>query len=337
MTERTRFTEHLETMRLIRYALAIFKFRKNLSGFKDLSAYLAALIFYKIAIKRWIHKELTTFRNKVMHDGPKTVTEDEIEAALRAICHIANLNYEQEMNNVDFEDILSFGERGISYEEIVKLKRYPIHIVDSDFDEFYNLYKKARALAYQLQEEIGPSIGLILEEISEFVPTTGGIWLPWVTRKVPPRRAHMSRATLGVTFTPTNIRIGLDFGSRAHQFKMKYYELLVKRKLNEELRRLRLSDKGYAFYDTFWYYNIRNPRPIEWYFKGEAIQNMREIRSALEEVKILNGKPMTSNKLLIGKIIYRDSQEFPKALETLFKEVCDTFNEMHPILTKIES
>ena len=150
-------------MRIIRYALAIFKFRKDLSGFKDLSAYLSALIFYKVALKRWIHEGLTTFRNKVMHDGPRTVTENEIEAALRAICYLANLNYEQEMKNVDFEDILSFGETEISDEKIVRLKRHPIRIVDSDFDEFHNLYRKTRVLAYQLQEEIGPSHGPILE------------------------------------------------------------------------------------------------------------------------------------------------------------------------------
>ena len=356
-----------DTLNTIRYALAAYKFRNYLSGFTELSAYLTGLCFERIIIQtgrkfpeldekvrrgRYLRVEEViiflrnhgqigreeegilrgcwNFRGDIMH-GVSGMSKDEIakgtKKVLRKICSMVKIGFEEQLESMEFEDILRFGERK---RQVARFRK----IVASDFCEFNRLYDKCFAFQQELHRTL--SLRLLSEEISEFVPNTGGIWLPWVTRKIPPRRAHVHRVTLGVTFTPNNIRIGLDFGSRAHKFKKKYYELLSERELDEELQRLQRENKPYSFYDTFWYYNIRNIRPIEWYFKADD-KSIQEIKSALEEVKLLNVKPMTANRLLVGRIVSRESKEFPRVLEKLFEVVSSAFNEIYPIITKIES
>lgn len=263
------------------------------------------------------------------------------------------------------------------------MRHHSVQIVDLDFDKLDKLYKKACVLAHQLRNEIRRSMGLILEEISEFAPTTAAILLPWVTKKILPYRAHEYRAFLGVTFTPSNIRIGLDFGSRAHLYKEKYYKLLLKRELEEEVKSLYELDKQYllseayntkepfssyrryCFYDTFWYYHIRNLREVSWY--GESYETWTstrlgkirdvgkalfpyflplfkpspfiksEIERALKELQQQTGKSMTGHRLLVGRVIKRDSEEFPKVLRNISNEITNTFREIYPILAKIEA
>jgi len=364
------FEAHEETKSIIEYSIAVFKWKERLSGFEELAAYLSGLCFTKVITqtgrkfeellrrhelgkdlevdecinflrrKRQIDPDLerelralNSIRNRIMHIGAKSVDARDVERILRKTCGLVDICYEEELEKKDFEDVLAFGDR------VEPLKPFE-KIVASDFDDFSRLYDKCYGLKAKIQEELVNSgeVGLLPEDISEFVPTTGGIWLPWVTQKTPPKRAHIHRATVGITFTPNNIRIGLDFGSRAHRFKIKYYKLLLGRKLEEEIRQLWLSDKGYGFYDTFWYYNVRNQRSLEWYLK--KTENMQIIRNTLKKVEMLNGKPMTSHELLVGKIIdarNRESKGFHKTLEILVKEVCNAFNEIHPILTNIES
>ena len=363
------FEANEETRSIIDYSIAVFKWKERLSGFEELAAYLAGLCFTKVIVqtgrkfeellrKHELGKDLEVdecinflsrkqqidsdlerelrilnrIRNRIMHVGAKSVNVKDVERVLRKTCSLVDICYEEELEKKDFEDVLAFGDR------VEPLKPFE-KIVASDFDDFSGLYDKCHGLKVKIQEELVNSgeLGLLPEEISEFVPTTGGIWLPWVTQKTPPERAHIHRATLGVTFTPNNIRMGLDFGSRAHRFKLKYYKLLLGRILEEDIRRLWLSDKRYCFYDTFWYYNIRNRRSLEWYLRDTEMQR---IRDALKKVEMLNGKPMTSHELLVGKIIdarNRESKGFHKTLEILVKEVCNVFNDIRPILTNIES
>ena len=343
-----------ETLNMIHFALAVFKFRQYLRGFKDLSAYLAGLSFEKVivksarkpgigeCIKHLLDKNLVSketasllrrckyFRNNVMHGGARFVSTEQIDKVLQTVCDLVGLDYKSELRNTDFEEILMFG----GGEESIKAKEPLRTISDSDFDSFIRLYEKCDSLRSKLQQDLS-SIGLIAEEMSEFVPTSGSIWLPWVTKKIG-RRSHMRRATLGVTFTPHNIRIGLDFGSRAFDAKKRYYSLLQSGELNHDL--MKLGDE-YKFYDTFWYYNIRNEHPIHLLLKAGKFQKLRDkIKNALEETRKAesSNEPMTENKLLVGKIYQRKSSEFAEILCRLPQEISNTFREMLEIVNTIE-
>lgn len=356
-----------DILNMIKYALAVYKFRNYLSGFGHLSAYLVGLCFERIIVltgtkfselnektkrgkdlmvpevirflkrhgqinseEERVLRNCWNFRSRVMHKG-SNMRGDELtrqtKRVLRKICTMVEMNFEEHLANIEFENILKFGER--------ELKKGPFKMItDSDFDEFMSLYAKCSALQMEIDRNL--DLPLHPEELSEFVPTTGGIWLPWVTHRIPTKRAHISRATLGLTFTPSNVRIGLDFGSKAHFFKKQYYRLLLERKLGVELRKLESSNREYSFFDTVWYYHIRRPQPIEWYFDPNKKHAwIKRIKAA--QIKILNQKPMTGNDLLIGKIVGRDSEEFPRLLERLPEEAINIFHEIYPILAKIES
>lgn len=343
-----------ETLNMIHFALAVFKFRHYLKGFKDLSAYLASLSFEKVVVKKarkfgigkcidhllekgLIDKEMADllrkckyFRNDVMHGGARLVSTKQIENVLQTICNLVGLDYHSELQAKDFEEILMFG----GGEELIETKELLQPILDSDFDSFIRLYEKCRSLRSKLQQDL-KSIGLIAEEMSEFVPTSGSIWLPWVTEKIG-RRSHMRKTTLGVTFTPHNIRIGLDFGSRAFNPKKRYYSLLYNGALTNDL--MKLGDE-YQFYDTFWYYNIRNKHPLRFLLEPATFRTLKnKIKDALEETRKAESlnEPMTENKFLIGKIYQRGSSEFAKILHKLPQEISNIFHEMLGIINKIE-
>jgi len=265
-------------------------------------------------------------------------------------------------------------------------------ITKYDFDTFDRLYKKAHKLALEIQGNVEEELGLTLADISEFVPSSGAIWLRWAKGKDSSERVHTRKALLGVTFTPCDIRMGLDFGSNAHQPKRKYYELLLERKLEEEIRALYELDRqyfrsktasvtvssasrlkkpptsrtrpGYCFYDTFWHYHIRNLREVSWYGESSTgwmlsrtgmIRDVEEalfpyflpyhepcpllawvIEKALKELQQQGEKPMTGHKLLVGRVIKRGSEEFPKMLGNISNEIVNTFRELSPILARIE-
>lgn len=351
-----------ETINMIRYALSVFKHREYLSGFSELSAYLASLSFERIILqtgnrfgldkefgvfryevtdvinflkkKQLINEDeykklvfCRDFRNKVMHKGATTTEIQEIKKILKTLCEMTGLVLEEELEKREFEDILSFGKRPI-------VKREFSVIQDSDFDDFVKLYEKALALHFNLERPLS-LLGLKPEEVSEFVPNSGGIWLPWVLGESG-SRSHIRRATLGITFTPNSIRVGIDFGSKAYKAKQQYYSLILENKIDEVLSKL--AESNYLFYDTYWYYHVRNLRAIQTYFNS-PLEIKHQLRIALEEVKesLNRSKSMTGHKFLIGKFFQRSTIEFAKVIESLPKTISDIFSDLQPLLEKIEN
>ena len=352
-----------ETRNMITYAVSVYKFRNHLSGFGDLSAYLTALSFEKIIrqtgrklnleseLKFWEEitskkvmeflrngdlvsereyedlKKCRDFRNKIMHEGLHCVTIEETKEALQKVCEMAEISFEKQLERREFEDILSFGERKIKPKSYKKIR-------ESDFDEFISLYDKCVSLQQELEKNLG-SLSLVAEEISEFVPTSGGIWLPWVLEHAG-SRSHMKRITLGITFTPSSIRIGLDFGSKAYDPKKQYYKLLMEGKFDPLLSRL---PQGYSLYETYWYYHVRGVTNLRQYVQPADSPLFRhQIKEAYKEIgdKILRREKMTGHKFLIGKIINRTGTEFEEVLLNLEDIVCKTFEHLVPILKMVE-
>ena len=352
-----------EITKMIRYALAIFKYRDYLSGFGELSAYLTSLSFERVIlqtgakfgldkkmgmfryeindvihflknkgqISEYEHRKLLfcrDFRNRVMHRGISTTEMQDVKKVLKTICEMIGLVFDEELEKREFEDVLAFGKRPIVKHEFSTIK-------DSDFDEFSSLYKKSLSLHSRLEKPLS-KLNLKPEEVSEFVPTSGGIWLPWVLKEAG-GRSHIKRASLGVTFTPSNIRIGIDFGKKAYRAKQQYYNLLLENKLDEMLSELASAD--YLFYDTYWYYHIRNLREIGTYFGLSREEAKHQLKIALEEVyeSLKNGKLMTGNKFLIGKIFSRGTEEFTSIIEKLPETITAIFGDLRPLLMKIEN
>jgi len=78
-----------------------------------------------------------------------------------------------------------------------------------------------------------------------------------VIPETPENRALVDRASVGVAFTPVDIRIGLDFGSQAHKCRSRYYEMLMNGELLNELESLNRKDRGTASATLFGNYQIR--------------------------------------------------------------------------------
>ncbi|MHA1711100.1 MAG: hypothetical protein ACTSUS_03390, partial [Candidatus Freyarchaeota archaeon] len=75
------------------------------------------------------------------------------------------------------------------------------------------------------------------------------------------------------------------------------------------------------------------------YFGLSREEAKHQLKIALEEVyeSLKNGKLMTRNKFLIGKIFSRGTEEFTSIIEKLPETIKAIFGDLRPLLMKIEN
>ena len=168
-------------------------------------------------------------------------------------------------------------------------------LVESDFDNLDKLYKKCPSLQLEIEKRLTTS--LRGAQISGFTPNTGGIWLPFVTPETNGNKAHINGASVGVAFTPVDIRIGLNFGSQAHKCRIKYYEMLLNGELMNEFESLNRKDTGYCLCDTFWHYHIRNLQSLQWCLTLYSSTKIT-IEKAIEETRTARRNPLDGKQVL---------------------------------------
>jgi hypothetical protein len=351
-----------ETIGMIRYILALQRFKEYSVGPQGINEYLCAVSFNRVLIQTGLKfpkfqkenprdirvNEVIGFLEQKRHINPATSqklrgymdfhdslmnTSSQIDPRkanpkaqeiLRFLCFEAGLNQDDELKNRTFEEIATLTTRqSQNYEKLA----------DSDFDNFDKLYEKCPALQLEIQKKLTTS--LRGAQISGFTPNTGGIWLPFVTTETSGNRALIDSASVGVTFTPVDIRIGLSFGSQAHNYRIRYYEMLLKGELMSDFEALNRKDTGYCLCDTFWNYHIRNIQSLQWCLTlyGSTII---DIERAIEETKQLEGTSLTANKYLICKVIKRRPEDFAYLLIGIVDEISKTLNELYPIIERIE-
>ena len=353
-----------DTMGMIRYVLALQQYKEYLVGPQNLYEYLCAVSFNRVLIQTGLKfpkfqkdnpsevrayevirfleqkshvsstkaqklREYMDFHDSLMQTSSQTAPRKANPVAkeiLRFLCDEAGLNQDEELKNRTFEDIATLGTRQSSPNENYE------KLVESDFDNFDKLYEKCSALQLEIEKRLSPT--LRFAQISGFTPNTGGIWLPFVMRETNDTIAHINGPSVGVTFTPMDIRVGLNFGSQAHKHRIKYYEMLLNGELINEFESLNRKDTGYCLCDTFWHYHIRNLQSLQWCLTLYS-STKTTIESAIEETKQLEGTPLTANKYLIGKVIKRRPEDFSYVINGVVDEISKTLNELYPTIERI--
>lgn len=206
-------------------------------------------------------------------------------------------------------------------------------IEESDFDNLDRLYTKCPFI--QREIEAGLSVPLKSARISSFCPNTGGILLSFVAADASDRKAHLERASIGVSFSPVAVRVGLNFGVEAHWYRAKYYELLLNGTLAGELESLSGKPAGYCLCDTFWHYHIRNVQSLQWALTLYGSTKLA-LENAIAETQQLERTPLTGHKYLVSKVIPRRPEDFAYLLKGLVAEVSKDLNELYPILALID-
>jgi hypothetical protein len=353
-----------DTMGMIRYVLALQQYQEYLVGPQNLYEYLCAVSFNRVLIQTGLKfpkfqkdnpsdlrayevirfleqkshvsstkaqklREYMDFHDSLMQTNAQTAARKANPVAkeiLRFLCDEAGLNQDEELKKRTFEDIATLGTKQSPPNENYE------KLVESDFDNLDKLYEKCSALQLEIEKRLSPT--LRFAQISGFTPNTGGIWLPFVVREKNDSLAHINGPSVGVTFTPMDIRVGLNFGSQAHKYRIKYYEMLLNGELINEFESLNRKDTGYCLCDTFWHYHIRNLQSLQWcltlYSSTKTI-----IESAIEETKQLDGTPLTANKYLIGKVIKRRPEDFSYVINGVVDEISKTLNELYPTIERI--
>jgi hypothetical protein len=354
-----------DTIGMIRYILALQRFKEYSIGPQDLYQNLCAVSFNRVLIQTGLkfpkfqnenpsdirmyevirfleqkshinqttaHKlrEYADFYASLMNTSSQTGFKKSYPKAqeiLRFLCTEAGVNQDEELKNRIFEDIATLRTKPpLLNEKYEKL-------VESDFDNLDKLYEKCPALQLEIEKKLTTPLRGV--QISGFTPNTGGILLPFVTLKTPDNRAQVDRASVLVAFTPVDIRVGLNFGSQAHKYRIRYYEMLLNGELMNEVEFLNRRDTGYCFCDTFWHYHIRNLQSLQWCLTLYNSTKMA-LERAIEETRQLEGTPLTANKYLISKVIKRRPEDFAYVINGIVDEISKTLNELYPIIERID-
>jgi hypothetical protein len=353
-----------DTMGMIRYILALQRFKEYSVGPQGLEEYLCAVSFNRVLIQTGLKfskfqkespgdmrvyevirfleqksqispttakklREFVDFHDLLMQSSCQTAPKKanpKAQEIFRFLCTEAGVDQDEELKNRTFEDIATLGtRRSPANEKCEKL-------FESDFDNLNKLYEKCPALQLEIEKRLTTS--LRGAQISGFTPNTGGIWVPFVTLETRDNRAHVDKASVGVAFTPIDIRIGLNFGSQAHKYRIRYYEMLLNGELMNEFESLNQKDAGYCLCDTFWHYHIRNLQPLQWCLTLYSNTKVT-IERAIEETRQLEGIPLTANKYLISKVIKRRPEDFAYVISGIVHEISKTLNELYPTIELI--
>lgn len=353
------------TVSMIRYILALQRFKEYLAGPQGIDEFLCALSLNRVLIQTGLKfpkfqkenpsnvrvyevirfleqkshinpttakklREYMDFYDSLIQINSKTILKTanpKAQEILQFLCTEAGMNQDEEFKNRTFEEIVTLDTKSSPANEIDG------KLVESDFDSLDKLYEKCPTLQLEIEKRL--TVPLRCAYISGFTPYTGGIWLAFVTVKTPDIRAHIDRASVGVTFTPLGIRIGLNFGSQAHKYRIRYYELLMNGELTKEVESLNNRDTGYCLYDTFWNYHTRNLQSLQWCLASYS-STKRTIQTAIDETRHLQETPLTANRYLIGKVIKRRPEDFAYVINGLVDEISTTLNELYPILVLID-
>jgi hypothetical protein len=353
------------TIGMIRYVLALQRFKEYHVGPQDLQEFLCALSFNRVLIQTGLKfpkfqkenpgdirvNEVIRFLEQKSHINPATakklkeyvdfhdflmytssqITQEKsnstVQEILSFLCTEAGLDQDEELKKRTFEDITTLATRKITANE--KYEK----LVETDFDNLDKLYEKCPTLQLEIEKKL--TTPLRGSQISGFTPNSGGIWLPFVTHATPDNRAQIDgRPSVGVAFTPIDIRIGLNFGSQAHKHRIRYYEMLLNGELMNEFDSLNRKDTGYCLCDTFWHYHIRNLQSLQWCLTLYGSTKM-VIERAIEETKQLEGTALTANRYLISKVIKRRPEDFAYIIDGIVDEISKTINELYPTIEKI--
>jgi len=354
-----------DTIGMIRYILALHRYKEYLAGPQGLHEYLCVVSFNRVLIQTGLKfpkfqkenpsdmrvyevirfleqksyisptmaqklREYVDFHDSLMQTSSQTAPKKanpKAQEILRFLCTEAGLDQDEELKNRTFEDIATLGTRQFPENENYET------LVESDFDNLDKLYEKCPDLQLEIEKKLTTS--LRGAQISGFTPNTGGIWLPFVTLETPDNKALVDRASVGVAFTPIDIRVGLNFGSQAHKYRIRYYEMLLNGELMNEFESLNRKDTGYCLCDTFWHYHIRNLQSLQWCLTLYGSTKVT-IERAIEETRQLEGTPLTANKYLISKVIKRRPEDFAYAIHGLVDEISKTLNELYPTIERID-
>lgn len=357
------FTFDKETVEMIRYLLAMKRFKEYSIGPKGIELHLCTLALQRVLIQTGLNHpkfqkenprdiktadivkflqqknlvnltvatELTEYlhlQDAFMRTGAQFVSEASYAKANELLGFLgteAGIELEKETKQREFEDIATMRtgqptENG-TYE-----------IEEADFDSLDMLYGKCAWIQKEIEKKL--AVPLKPAKISGFTPNTGGIWLPFIPKEASEKRGQIDGAYLCVAFTPTSIRIGLEFGVQAHKDRIQYYDLLLNGQLSSEVETLSRKATGYCLCDTFWHYNIRNIQSLQWCLTLYGSTRLA-FENAIEETKGQERKPLTAHRYLISKVIDRRPEDFTYIVRGIVNEASRDLNELYPVLAII--
>lgn len=242
--------------------------------------------------------------------------------------NVSKRNLEAAVENLEDKDWKRLEDR--LGEVITRLRQAgeTIPVREGDFRNLYVLREKVQLWASTLDSAFRKkSLGFKLDSISRVNATSGYIWVAFLTD---PRRKKVEQGTYSLTFTPRQLRAGLEMGGRSREVREVYYQKFLKGELDDLFAEM-VQGEG-KFIDTFWYFNIRETVAIQDYLKNK--DNVRaRFRAKINQAT----KQLSEENLYSWNILLPSSLLTPGSFSREPDKVDDLINSLAETVRKILS
>ena len=206
-----------------------------------------------------------------------------------------------------------------------------IPVEEDDFRNLYFLREKVQLWASTLDSSFRKkNLGYRLDSISRVNATSGYIWVAFLTD---PRRKKVEQGSYSLTFTPLQLRVGLEMGGRSREVREVYYQKFLRGELDELFAEM-VTEEG-RFIDTFWYFNIRQSVPIKDYLEDKNNTRERFREKIRKAAKRISGENLYTWNVLLPAVLLSPSSFSSEAdkIDRLVNSLAETVKK---ILSRIQ-
>lgn len=250
--------------------------------------------------------EIKNIRNDIVHGFIRDVDKEKIRNLVEFVWSVTKKSNDPELNELDMKaaqywirdfEVISEKDTEKGYSQSSK------QIRKSDFYDLYRMRSQLKSFEDYVssKKRLGKYYKYKVDNVSAVNPTSAYVWLAIVEAESKSRK-KIFEPSISVLSTPLDIRIYLDFGGLAFDYREKYYKFLN----SVEISSISIDKKDLYLFDIDWYSFFGERYKFDDFFGTEVFdKKIKEAFGLVRKAKKEN-IPIAWNKLLIGYVFQRD-------------------------------
>ena len=246
-------------------------------------------------------------RNDIVHGFIRDIKSAKIKQMVEFIWSVVNPEKDESEIDIDLINLRTAQYWVRDFEVITDSEPSKINnnnkIQVEDFLDLYKMRHRFLELEHFLDgnKRLGKLKKYSIDNVSAVNPTSAYVWLAIVDDHKRSRK-KISGPSISILATPLDIRIYLDFGGFAFDYRKKYFEFLR----TYDFEFLEIDREELYIFDIDWYSFVTEKQSFNTYIKDPIFkQKVKDASELLDRED--QSVPLSWNKLLIGYIIDRKS------------------------------
>lgn len=246
-------------------------------------------------------------RNDIVHGFIRDIKSLKIKQIVEFIWNVVSIEIDEAEMDIDLINLKTAQYWVRDFEVITDSESPKINnnnkIQVKDFLDLYKMRHRFLELEHFLDgnKRLGKLKKYSIDSVSAVNPTSAYVWLAIVDDHKRSRKKIFG-PSVSILATPLDIRIYLDFGGFAFDYRKKYFEFLR----TYDFGSLDIDKKELYIFDIDWYSFLIEKQSFNTYIQNPMFnQKIKDASELLDRED--QSVPLSWNKLLIGYIINRQS------------------------------